>query len=42
MGGAPALEKESWERDDERRKMMLASGTRMSLRGECKYNEIYV
>jgi hypothetical protein len=43
MGGAPAVEKERWEREDERmKKMMLASGTRMSLRGECKYNEIYV
>jgi hypothetical protein len=29
-------------REDERRKkMMLTSGTRMSLRGVCKYNEIY-
>jgi hypothetical protein len=43
MGGAPAVEKERWEREDERRKkMMLTSGTRMSLRGECKYKEIYV
>jgi hypothetical protein len=31
------------ERGDERRKkMMLTSGIHMSLRGECKYNEIYI
>jgi hypothetical protein len=35
MGGAPTLEKERWEREDERRKkMMLTNGTRMPLRGE--------
>jgi hypothetical protein len=43
MGGAPAVVEERWEREDERRKkMMLTCGTHMSLRGECKYNEIYV
>jgi hypothetical protein len=43
MGGVPTVGKERWEREDERRKkMMLTSGTRMSLRGECKYNKIYI
>jgi hypothetical protein len=35
-----AMEKR--RKGDEKRKMMLTSRARMSLRGECKYNEKYV
>jgi hypothetical protein len=41
--GASGREGEMGERESERRrKMMLTSRICMSLRGECKYNEIYI